>query len=342
MARAGTVVRLAMPPQHDRPDPIEPADPAAARRLDPALGPASAFVPMPFHWTWARWLWRRLVAARPAPITPGVQVEDRDDAPVPLRIHRPDEGATGGALLWLHGGGLMMGTPRMDDGRCAGLARDAGIVVVAPAYRVAPEYPFPAALDDAHAAWTWLQRASADVGVDPTRVAIGGASAGAGIAACLAQRLRDEGGVQPAAQLLVYPMLDDATAARRELDAVRHLVWTNRANRAGWRAYLGRPPGGDDVPPYAAASRAQGLSGLPPAWIGVGDLDLFLAEDRAYADRLERAGVRVVRSELPGAPHGFDALRPDTPPARAFAAAQVAFLREQLGSREGVADRPDA
>ncbi len=327
-----------MPPRHDRPDGIEPADPSDARRLDPALGPASAFVAMPFHWTWARWLWRRLVTARPAAATPGVEVEDRRDAPAPLRVHRPTEGRSKGALLWLHGGGLMMGTPRMDDARCGRLARDAGLVVVAPAYRLAPEHPFPAALDDAHAAWTWLQEAAPELGLDPTRIAIGGASAGAGIAACLAQRLRDEGGVQPAAQLLVYPMLDDATAARRDLDAVRHLVWTNRANRAGWRAYLGRPPGSDDVPPYAAASRAADLSGLPPAWIGVGDLDLFRAEDRAYADRLEAAGVRVARMELRGAPHGFDALRPDAPPSRAFAAAQVAFLREELGSRQDVAD----
>ena len=333
----GGVVRTGMSASEERSRP--PTDRRAARSLDPALGSASTFVAMPFHWTWARWLWRRLVVLRPAPPTPGVQVEDRRDAPVPLRIHRPDDGATGGALLWLHGGGLMMGTPSMDDARCGGLTRDVGIVVVAPAYRVAPEHPFPAALDDAHAAWTWLQEAAPELGLDPTRIAIGGASAGAGIAACLAQRLRDEGGVQPAAQLLVYPMLDDATAARRELDAVRHLVWTNRANRAGWRAYLGRAPGAPDVPPYASASRRDDLTGLPPAWIGVGDLDLFLAEDRAYADRLEAANVRVARMELPGVPHGFDALRPDAPPSRAFAEAQAAFLREALASREDVQDR---
>ena len=323
-----------MPPQRDRTDPIEPADPSAARRVDPTLGPASAFVAMPFHWVWARWLWRRLIAAQPTVVPPGVEVMDRHDAPVPLRVHRPTKGPSGGALLWLHGGGLMMGAPRMDDARCGTLARDAGIVVVAPAYRLAPEHRFPAALDDALAAWHWLQGAAPELGVDPDRVAVGGASAGAGIAACLAQRLRDDAGVQPAAQLLVYPMLDDATAARRDLDAVRHLVWTNRANRAGWRAYLGRPPGSDDVPSYAAASRAETLSGLPPAWIGVGDLDLFLAEDRSYADRLEAAGVPVVRAEVAGAPHGFDAVRPEAPPSRAFAATQAAFLRRAL-SAEG-------
>jgi acetyl esterase/lipase len=199
--------------------------------------------------------------------------------------------------------------------------------VVSVAYRLAPEHPFPAALDDAHAAWQWLQGAAASLGVDPARVAVGGASAGGGLAACLAQRLRDEGRVQPAAQLLVYPMLDDRTAARRELDGAGHLVWHNRSNRAGWSAYLGGAP---EVPAYAVAARHGDLHGLPPAWIGVGDLDLFWSEDRAYAERLEAAGVAVEFLEIAGAPHGFDMMAPDVPLARAFAASQVAFLRARL------------
>ena len=258
-----------------------------------------------------------------------VEIVDRDDGPVPVRVYRPPTGR-GAGLAWFHGGGLMLGTPGMDDARCAALARDAGVTVVAPAYRLAPEHRFPAALDDAHVAWTWLVRDDGAEGLDPTRIAVGGASAGAGLAACLAQRLRDEGGARPAAQLLVYPMLDDATAARRELDAVGHLVWTNRANRAGWRAYLGGPPGADDVPRYAAAARHDDLRDLPPTWIGVGTLDLFLDEDRAYAERLERAGTPLAYEEVPGAPHGFDAIRPDAPSARAFAASQAAFLRDAL------------
>ena len=116
------------------------------------------------------------------------------------------------------------------------------MTVVSPRYRLAPEHRFPAALQDAHAAWTWLQGVAEDFGVDPSRVAVGGASAGAGLAACLAQRVRDEGGRAARAQVLLYPMLDDATAARRDLDGAGHLVWSNRANRAGWRAYLGTEP----------------------------------------------------------------------------------------------------
>jgi acetyl esterase/lipase len=301
-----------------------------AERLHPDLRTAR-LAAIPFHWRWALPLWRfgsRL--ARP-PIGPGVEVHDHAEPGVAVRVYRPREGATGAALLWLHGGGLIVGTPRMDDGRCGAWVRELGLVVVSVDYRLAPEHPFPAALDDACAAWAWLQGSADAWGIDAARVAIGGASAGGGLAACLAQRLRDEGGVQPAAQLLVYPMLDDRTAALRELDDGGHLVWSNRSNRAGWSAYLGRSPGGPDLPAYAAAARRADLRGLPPAWIGVGELDLFLDEARAYAGRLERAGVATELHEVAGAPHGFDALAPTVPLARAFAAVQGAFLRGRLG-----------
>jgi acetyl esterase/lipase/GNAT superfamily N-acetyltransferase len=318
----------------------------AGRAPNPTLGLARPLHPdlrtarlaaIPFHWRWALPLWRfgsRL--ARPL-VGPDVDVRDHAEPGVAVRVYRPREGATGAALLWLHGGGLIVGTPRMDDGRCGAWVRELGIVVVSVDYRLAPEHPFPAALDDAGAAWRWLQGSAGAWGIDPKRVAIGGASAGGGLAAGLAQRLCDEGGVQPAAQLLVYPMLDDRTAALRELDDGGHLVWSNRSNRAGWSAYLGRSPGGPDLPAYAAAARRADLSGLPPAWIGVGDLDLFLAEARAYAGRLERAGVATELHEVAGAPHGFDALAPGVPLTRAFAAAQRAFLQERLSiaRREG-------
>jgi acetyl esterase/lipase len=291
----------------------------------------AALVPLPFHWRWALPLWRLGTRSALAPLGPGVAVNEHTEAGVRVRVYRPHAGPSGAALLWLHGGGLIMGAPRMDERRCGTWARELGIVVASVAYRLAPEHPFPAALDDARAAWRWLQGAAATLGVDPARVAVGGASAGGGLAACLAQRLRDEGAAQPAAQLLVYPMLDDRTAARRELDGAGHLVWHNRSNRAGWTAYLGREPGAPKLPAYAAAARRGDLRGLPPAWIGVGDLDLFLDENRGYAERLEAAGVGVTLHEVAGAPHGFDALAADVPLVRAFAASQHAFLRERLG-----------
>ncbi len=287
---------------------------------------------IPFHWRWALPMWRWSSGfARSVP-REDVDVVDHADAGVPVRMYRPRSTASGGALLWLHGGGLIVGRPATDDGRCVAWARDLGLVVVSVDYRLAPEHPFPAALDDAHAAWSWLRDAAGDLGVDPERIAVGGASAGGGLAACLAQRLRDERDSPPAAQLLVYPMLDDRTAARRELDGGGHRVWTNRSNRAGWSAYLGRSPGDADAPIHAVAARCDDLSGLPPAWIGVGALDLFLDEDRAYAARLQAAGVTTELHEVAGAPHGFDALAPDVPLSRSFAASQTDFLRVHVGA----------
>lgn len=316
---------------------------AWAARLHPDLRRAP-LAALPFHWRWALPLWRWGTRLGRPPADPGVEVRGHAEGHVRVRLYRPRDGASGAALVWLHGGGLIMGAPRMDDARCVAFAREAGLLVVSVDYRLAPEHPFPAALDDAHAAWARLQTAAATWGADPARVAVGGASAGGGLAACLAQRLRDEAAaqppgpsvareaaMQPAAQLLLYPMLDDRTAARRELDEAGHLVWHNRSNRTGWSAYLGGAPGAAEAPAYAAAARSEGLRGLPPAWIGVGDLDLFRDEGRAYAERLEAAGVEVTYHEVAGAPHGFDALAPTVPLSRAFAAHQHAFLRKRLG-----------
>jgi acetyl esterase/lipase len=285
---------------------------------------------IPFHKLWLLPLWRLAIRGAKTVAVPGIEVTERSDAGVRVRMYRPREGASGGALLWMHGGGLIVGALGMDDGRCSELASELRLVVVSVDYRLAPESPYPAALDDCYAAWRWIQGSGGELGVDATRVAVGGESAGGGLAACLAQRLHDEGGPQPAGQLLIYPMLDDRTAARRELDDAGHRVWDNRSNRAGWRSYLGQEPGASRVPEYAVAARREDLRGLPPAWIGVGSLDLFFEEDREYAGRLRQAGVPTTLEEVPGAPHGFFALAPDVPLSRAFVASQVGFLHPLL------------
>jgi acetyl esterase/lipase len=220
---------------------------------------------------------------------------------------------------------------------CALTARELGILVVSVEYRKAPEQPFPAALDDCSAGWKWLQGEAQRLGVEPTQVAVGGESAGGGLAASLAQRLHDVGAstdaATPIAQWLFYPMLDDRTAARDELDRLDHFVWNNRLNRFGWRSYLGVDPGSGAVPPYAVAARREDLRGLPPAWIGVGDIDLFYDEDRDYAERLRAAGVAATLDVVPCAPHGFASWAPNTPLARDHIGRAQAWLGQALEAR---------
>lgn len=252
---------------------------------------------------------------------------------VQMRVHRPTGLDARGALLWIHGGGLIIGKPSQDDVRCARFAKALGITVIGVAYRLAPQHPFPAPLDDCMAAWEAAQAHAESLGIDPHRVAIGGASAGGGLAASLALRIRDWGDVQPVAQLLVYPMIDDRTTLRSDVAEKEHMVWNQGSNLTGWGAYLGAQRGSDSLPSYAAAARHEDLSGLPPAWIGVGTLDLFHDEDIAYADRLRDAGVPTTLDVVEGAYHGFDGLDGETSVARAFVESMLRFLRPLLAER---------
>lgn len=201
--------------------------------------------------------------------------------------------APGPSLFWIHGGGLITGAPQIDHLFSGRTAVAVGIDVFSFRYRLAPAHPFPAALDDLTDAWHWLQSNAARLGVDPTQIVVGGESAGGGLVAALTQRLLDDGGVQPIGQWLFAPMLDDRTAARRDLDAIDHFIWNNRANHVGWSSYLGREPGAPTLPPYAAAARREDLAGLPPAWLQWGTLELFADECADYAARLKQAGVPV-------------------------------------------------
>ena len=281
-------------------------------------------------------LMRRL---RPRPRTPppGVRVEEITvpgpaGAPrVALRVFRPTvRRAPGPALLWVHGGGLVTGTPEQDDRTNAAFVQELGITVAAVRYRLAPDAPAPAAVEDAHAGLLGIVSRAGELAVDPDRIAVGGASAGGGVAAALALLAHDRGQVRPAFQLLVYPMLDDRTVTRTDLDTRAVRVWTPKSNRYGWTAYLGDAAFTADVSPYAAPARRADLSGLPPAWIGVGSLDLFADEDAAYARRLQESGVPCRLHVVPGAFHGFDALFPRAGVSRDFRAEQARALHEAL------------
>lgn len=253
------------------------------------------------------------------------------DHPVDVVVHQPaaDQRRGRGAVLWIHGGGHLFGSPEQDGPRCAAMADTLGVPVVAARYRVAPEHPFPADLDDCVAALAWLHAHADELGVDRTRVAVAGASAGGGLAAALAQRANDEG-LPICYQALVYPMLDDRTVQVRDHPPGRGVfVWTPRSNAVAWGAYLGATKGSPaPAPPrYAVPARREDLGGLPPAWIGVGDLDLFHDEDLAYAERLRAAGVEVTLHVEPGMPHGLDSLDPLPPSMVAFHRRVVDALR---------------
>ena len=232
--------------------------------------------------------------------------------------------------MWIHGGGLIIGTPHQDDATNIELARDLGITVIAASYRLAPEHPGPAALDDLASAYRDIVARAIEFGIDPTRIAIGGASAGGGLAAALVNHLHDEGGVQPVFQLLVYPMLDDRTVLRDDVDTRHVRAWTTSSNRFGWASYLGTEPGGADISPALAPARREDLTGLPPAWIGVGSLDLFHDEDLAYAERLSASGVDCEVMVVDGAFHGFDTLFRSAGVTRAFHDEWARVLRAAL------------
>ncbi|SHN13113.1 alpha/beta hydrolase [Cryptosporangium aurantiacum] len=262
-----------------------------------------------------------------------VQVPGPPGAPaVPVRVYRP-RAVTGvmPALIWIHGGGMVGGSRIQDETTNVAFARVLGITVVSVEYRLAPQHPAPAAVEDAYAVLSWLAAEAVERRIDPGRIAIGGASAGGGITASLAQLAHDRGEIRPAFQLLVYPMLDDRTVLRTDLDTTNVRVWTPGSNRYGWTAYLGgQAPGDPGVPPYAVPARREDLTGLPPAWIGVGDLDLFHDEDVEYAERLRRSGVDCELLIVDGAFHGFDALFRRKDVSKEFWRAQARALRAAL------------
>ncbi len=235
-----------------------------------------------------------------------------------------------GALLWIHGGGMVMGTTAQDDRFCSSLADELGILVASVDYRLAPENPYPAPLDDCMAALRWLHDSAGALGVDAQRIAVGGASAGGGLAAGLSLRARDEGGPPICFQLLNYPMLDDRTVLADDHEGRGEFIWTPGSNEFGWSAYMGGPPRPDDDRHHAAPGRADDLSGLPSAWIGVGELDLFQAEDVAYAARLVAAGVPCRLHEVEGMYHGADQAAAKAPSMQEYRESMLSALREAI------------
>ncbi len=288
--------------------------------IHPDLRRVARFAPRQIVYPWSLPLLRRLPMGNRSS-NDGVDVVDLPSG-AGARLYRPTAAAAPtAALLWIHGGGYLLGSPEQDDALCRRYVQRLGVVVAAARYRLAPEHPYPIPLEDCYTVLTWLAGLP---GVDADRIAIGGASAGGGLTAALSFLARDRGEVSPVLQVLSYPMLDDRTVGP-DLDKPGFRLWNTRSNRFGWTSYLG---GAD--PAVAVPARRTDLAGLAPAWLGVGTLDLFCAEDLAYAARLNAAGVECEVHEVPGAFHGFDGLAPKAAVSQAYFDSTCASLRRAL------------
>ncbi len=239
-----------------------------------------------------------------------IQCADRD---IELYVYSPQQpGTASAALLWFHGGGYIMGDA--DDALAQLFAEAGNCVVVSVDYRLAPEHPFPAGPNDGYEAWLWMLAHADELCIDIEKIAIGGVSAGAGLAAGICLMIRDRQGPQPMWQFLLYPMLDNLHETPSG-QIENHVVWNRETSFNAWEMYLQGAPG-TAASPYAAAARAENLSGLPPAYITVGTEDLFRDENIEYAQRLMATGVATQLEVFPGIFHAAETLFPDSEASR--------------------------
>jgi acetyl esterase/lipase len=234
-------------------------------------------------------------------------------------------------LFHIHGGGMVMGNNRTGLETMIGWVTNPGLVIVSAEYRLAPEHPFPADVEDCYAALAWTAEHAAELGIDAQRLVVGGASAGGGLAAACSLMARDRGGPALAGQMLIYPMLDDrtATGSARELDGEG--IWDSGSNQTAWAMLLGDRRGQDGVSRYAAPARAPDLSGLPPAYLELGSVDTLRDEDLSYARRIWAAGGNAELHVWPGGFHAFDLVAPGSALARTALEVRLAWLRRITG-----------
>lgn len=258
---------------------------------------------------------------------------------VSLLICRPTQAnASLPAVYFTHGGGMILGDNRNLLNEMLDWVQELQIVLVSVEYRLAPEHPYPAPIDDVYAGLLWTARHAADLGIDPDRIVVAGASAGGGLTAAVALLARDQAGPNLAGQLLACPMLDDRNVTPSSFQMAGLGVWDRTSNETGWTALLGQHRGGANVSRYAAPARAEDLSGLPPMFIDVGSAETFRDEVVAYATRVWQAGGQAELHVWPGGFHGFDAFVPDAVLSHATRAARARWLRRLL---ERQVERPD-
>ncbi|MFI1359895.1 alpha/beta hydrolase [Streptomyces sp. NPDC020898] len=283
-----------------------------------------------------------IAAARPDPEALDqdgfFEVEDRvvpgpEGAPdISLLIARPAVSAGARPVFYhVHGGGMVLGDNRTGTDMVLGWARELDAVVVSVEYRLAPENPYPAAIEDVYAGLVWTAEQAKEIGGDAERIVIAGASAGGGLTAALALLTRDREGPQPIGQLLMCPMLDDRNDTVSSHQMAGLGVWDQASNEMGWTALLGDRCGGPNVPAYAAPARAEDLSGLPPAFLDISSAETFRDETVAYASRIWQAGGVAELHVWPGGFHGYDMMAPHAEVSRATQAARLRWLGRLLG-----------
>ena len=274
-----------------------------------------------------------LLAAIEVAPNPRVASEDRtvpgpDGAPdLKVRIYRPVESAGQlPGIYFIHGGGMILGDIEGEDAAATKLCDEVGAVVVSVEYRLAPEHPHPAPVEDCYAGLTWTAKNAAELGIDADRLAIFGASAGGGLTLATALVARDRGGPQVRFLMPIYPMIDDRNETPSSHEITDIGIWDRAGNLEAWAWYLG----GKEADEYAAPSRAEDVSGLPPTFIDVGTVDLFRDEDIAFAQRLMQAGVPTELHVYPGSYHASETFAPDAALSQRIWAGRVEALRRAL------------
>ena len=255
-----------------------------------------------------------LLAAMEVPPNPNVTSEDRmvpgpAGAPdIKVRVYRPvDATGTLPGIYYIHGGGMILGDLDGEDAVAASICEHADVVVVSVEYRLAPEHPYPAPVEDCYAGLVWLAGHAAELGFDPDRLAVYGGSAGGGLTIAITMLARDRGGPAIRFQMPIYPMIDDRNETPSSHEITDVGLWDRAGNIEAWKWYLG--DGKADQ--YAAPARAENLAGLPPTFIDVGTVDLFRDEDIAFAQRLMQAGVPTELHVNPGSYHAAEVFAPD-------------------------------